>query len=163
VGQQMSVWTNWICGRDLPPKRWLNSIGAALATPLKPLGAAQTVKPPALPEDNYFSIFRAVALCRAAFCACALSDLLHFPIRIDLNQISPCARARGLLAAVAFGIVSRAFSAAEIPDVSLFAHQFPSSMHAALLLELLFLSFLAGAGDGASSMPFNFSWLFTSK
>jgi predicted nuclease of restriction endonuclease-like (RecB) superfamily len=35
----------------MPPKRWLNSIGAALATPLKP---------PALPEDIYWEIGRRI-------------------------------------------------------------------------------------------------------
>ena len=30
-------WISSTCGNDLPPKRWPNSTGAALATPLKPL------------------------------------------------------------------------------------------------------------------------------
>jgi len=38
---QMNLW-------DLPPFRWLNQAGAALATPLKPLRAAHIIKPPAL-------------------------------------------------------------------------------------------------------------------
>ena len=109
-----------------------------------------------------YSIFGTVALYRAAFSGCVLVDLSRFPIRIDLNQISPWTHARCLLAAVAIGIVSRAFSAAEIRDIFFFPYQFASSMHAALLLELR-LRFRAGVEDGANTMPFTSRRLFGSK
>jgi hypothetical protein len=65
----------------LPPSRWLNSIGAASATPLKPLRAAHNRKPPALPGVLTAAIQRPDLLLAPLF------PMPHNQITASLRQV----------------------------------------------------------------------------